>query len=106
LRAPVYDWAGAAGGPSFPSGHTTAATVFALCCVWALSPRVRRDGGRRGMRALWLGAAGYALVVGWTRVWLGVHWSSDVLGGWLYGTAWCSLAAAVLLLTRRRSLRG
>ncbi len=95
LRAPVLDWAGAAGGPSYPSGHTTTATVFALCCAWALTPRARRQ-GPRAVRILWVVAVAYAAVVGWTRVWLGVHWASDVVGGWLYGTAWVAVMAAVL----------
>jgi membrane-associated phospholipid phosphatase len=96
-RPPVADWAGAAGGPSFPSGHTTAATLFAVCAAWALLARVR---GRWPRRALWAAAALYAAVIGWSRIWLGVHWPTDVLGGLLFGVAWtCGVMAA---LPRRR----
>jgi undecaprenyl-diphosphatase len=98
LRAPVADWAGAASGPSYPSGHTTAATLFALSCAWALSSRARPG---RSRRALWLGAACYAVVVGATRVWLGVHWPSDVLGGWLFGTAWFTVTTAAVITAER-----
>lgn len=98
-RPSVADWAGAAGGPTFPSGHTTMATIFATSCVWALAPRTRT----RTQLTLLCGAAGlYAVTVGLTRVWLGVHWPSDALGGWLYGTAWIILAASGLSYIRRR----
>ncbi len=53
-RPPVADWAGAAGGPSFPSGHTTAATLFAVCVAWAL---MARASARWPRRAIWAAAA-------------------------------------------------
>ena len=99
VRPPVADWAGAAGGPAFPSGHTTAATLFALSCAWAIAPRLRPG---RSRTVLWCGAAAYAGLVGWSRVWLGVHWPSDVAGGWLFGVAFAALAAATLTTLRRR----
>jgi undecaprenyl-diphosphatase len=92
-RPPVADWAGAAGGGSFPSGHTTAATMFALAAAWALAGRVR-PGWRR--HAVWAGAGVYAVTVAWSRVWLGVHWPTDVVGGWLFSLAWLAGAAALL----------
>jgi membrane-associated phospholipid phosphatase len=98
-RPPMADWAGAAGGPSFPSGHTTAATLFALSCAWALATRVRAGWPRRAICA---GAAAYAAAVGWSRVWLGVHWPTDVIGGWLFGVAWLGGSIAVILELRRR----
>lgn len=97
---PLEDnWAGTAGGPTFPSGHTTAATIFAACVVWALVPRMQTTAQRVG---LVLAGAAYAGVMGLTRVWLGVHWPSDVVGGWLYGIAAASLAVAAVLAIRRR----
>lgn len=79
---PVPDaWAGAAGGPSFPSGHTTAATVTALLLAWAVTRVVTRRGAQL---AVWLVAAVWAVGVGWSRVWLGVHWPTDVLAAWLF----------------------
>jgi membrane-associated phospholipid phosphatase len=98
-RPPAADWAGTAGGPAFPSGHTTAATVFAAGCTWVLLGRYR-TGWRR--RLVWTGAVTTALLVGWSRVWLGVHWPSDVVGGWLLGTAWSVAAVLVVQLLRRR----
>ena len=98
-RPPVADWAGAAGGPSFPSGHTTAATLFAVCVAWALMARVP---ARWPRRTIWAGAALYAAVVGWSRIWLGVHWSTDVLAGLLFSVAWtCGIMAALPARARR-----
>jgi membrane-associated phospholipid phosphatase len=101
-RPPVADWAGQAGGPSFPSGHTTAATLFALGCAWALLARVQ---SRRTRVVLWAAAGLYVAVIGWSRIWLGVHWPTDVLGGLLFGVAWtCGFMAA--LPVRRNNSAG
>jgi membrane-associated phospholipid phosphatase len=94
-RPPVADWAGAASGASFPSGHTTAATMFALSCAWTIAGRVR-PGWPRG--AVWAGAGAYALTVGWSRVWLGVHWPTDVTAGWLFSAAWTAGFIAAITL--------
>ncbi|GHH50031.1 phosphatase PAP2 family protein [Streptomyces candidus] len=69
---------------AFPSGHAmTAAVTFGLL-LWLL----RLYGAGRGTRA-WLLTAGVVSVVGvgFTRVFLGVHWLTDVLAGWLMGAA-------------------
>jgi phosphatidylserine/phosphatidylglycerophosphate/cardiolipin synthase-like enzyme/membrane-associated phospholipid phosphatase len=103
-RARIEDWAGVAGGPSYPSGHTTAATLFALLCAWAVTSRVAPG---RARVILWSAAVVFALAVGWTRVWLGVHWPSDVTGGLLYGAAWSATCLAVVSWRRsHRSLSG
>ena len=86
------DWAAPASGYAFPSGHTTAATAAAAVVVWA----VHRTSGRRTTRAAaWIAAVIYAAAVGASRVWLGVHWPSDVLGGWLFGAGWTATAAGI-----------
>ncbi|MBT2407783.1 MULTISPECIES: phosphatase PAP2 family protein [unclassified Streptomyces] len=73
---------------AYPSGHAmTAATVCALM-LWLL-PR-RAPAGLVG--TAWALAAVSVLGVGFTRLYLGVHWFSDVLGGWLLGMALAALA--------------
>jgi membrane-associated phospholipid phosphatase len=99
-RPPVADWAGAAGGPSFPSGHTTCATLVALGAGWVIAGRVRAGWPRV---LVWVGAGAWALAVGTSRVWLGVHWPTDVVGGWLFGLTWFAGAATALALLRRRA---
>jgi undecaprenyl-diphosphatase len=98
-RPPQTDWAGAAGGFAFPSGHTTAATIGAGALAWAIT---RHLAGRRARGAVWAGAVVWAATVGWSRVWLGVHWPSDVVGGWLLGTAWLAGMAAAADVVRSR----
>lgn len=97
-RPDLEDWVGVAGGSAFPSGHTTSATLFAAACAWALAPRARTRAARV---VLIVATAGFALAVGWSRIWVGVHWPSDVLGGWLYAIAWSALAVAGVGWLRR-----
>lgn len=106
-RPDTADWLGTAGGPTFPSGHTTTATIVAGAVLWAIAPRLNTS---RARVIACSAAVAYAVLVGSTRVWLGVHWPSDVLGGWLFGVAWVALAESALLFARRRwprpSLKG
>ncbi|MEV7376479.1 phosphatase PAP2 family protein [Streptomyces sp. NPDC090301] len=68
-------------GFSFPSGHAMTATTSCAVLLLVLMPLVPR-----AWRALpWLLAVTTTLGVGYTRVALGVHWVSDVVGGWLLG---------------------
>ncbi|MER5681876.1 MULTISPECIES: phosphatase PAP2 family protein [Streptomyces] len=70
-------------GFSFPSGHAMTATTSFAILLLVLLPLVRR--GWRPL--LWAVAVVSVLGVGFTRVALGVHWFSDVAGGWTLGLA-------------------
>ena len=70
---------------SFPSGHTANATITYLA-IALLVPVKQRN------RAIAVGVAlALALQVGWSRVALGVHWPSDVVGGWAFGLLWVTI---------------
>jgi membrane-associated phospholipid phosphatase len=67
---------------AFPSGHAANATI-----VW-LSLALLVPETARGRRICVVVAAVVALAVGISRPMLGVHWPSDVIGGWAFGLAW------------------
>ena len=96
---------------SFPSGHALGTTVLAVTLVsvvWRYSrrwPYARRRSVRVFSAAV---AALVASAVGVSRVYLGVHWVTDVLGGWLIGGTWaivCLTVAVLLGLRVRASVR-
>ncbi|MCF3103717.1 phosphatase PAP2 family protein [Streptomyces roseoverticillatus] len=77
---------------AFPSGHALTATVTCGLLVWLLW----RHGVRAaGLRAALAAGAVSVLGVGFTRLYLGVHWLSDVVGGWLLGGALVAVSAAL-----------
>jgi len=76
-------------GPSFPSGHSATAAAFYAAAALVLGRRRPALG-----RALLAGGAVFiAVLVAGTRVMLGVHWLTDVIGGLLLGWAWFTVAA-------------
>jgi undecaprenyl-diphosphatase len=89
---------------SFPSGHTAAATVFYGLLAWWLLARVRSPLARALVVA---GAAAMVCLVALSRMYLGVHYLSDVLAAMLESCAWLTVCiTAVSTLRRRRALRG
>ncbi|MGW4299254.1 phosphatase PAP2 family protein [Streptomyces sp. NPDC004376] len=82
-RPALEDPVAHAPGYSFPSGHAMTATTSFAVFLLVLLPLVPS----RARVACWAVAVLSVLGVGFTRVALGVHWFSDVLGGWLLGLA-------------------
>ena len=93
------------GGPdegwSFPSGHATQTIAFygmvAIVLIASYAPR------RRLFFAI--GAVVVTLVVGASRLYLGVHWVTDVLGGYALGLTWLAVAVIATLLLRPTVIR-
>ncbi len=82
-------------GLSFASGHASMSAVVFLTFGALLASTRRRPRERVYILGL---AGGLTLLVGLSRIALGVHWATDVLGGWAVGTAW---AIASLLVAAR-----
>lgn len=78
---------------SFPSGHTVNATVFIGVVTYLLA---RRFHHRLGRALIVVAGIGLAAGVGLSRIYLGYHWTTDVIASWLIAVAWL---AVVLLVT-------
>ncbi len=85
---------------SFPSGHAMLSAVVYLTLGVLLSRLVANAWARAWCLVV---AMGITLLVGLSRLYLGVHYPTDVLGGWAAGMAW---ALACWLLARRLQRRG
>jgi undecaprenyl-diphosphatase len=70
---------------SFPSGHATSSMIFFLTLALVLAA------GTRWRCPAVTGAILLSLAIGTSRVMLGVHWPSDVIGGWAFGMVWVLL---------------
>ena len=82
-----------AGGSSFPSGHSFNSAVVYVGIALALAALSARREVRWSMIA---GAALVTALIALSRVWLGVHYPSDAMAGWLGGMAWALTASALL----------
>jgi len=88
------------GSPSFPSGHAMLSAIVYLTLGALLAQLTER----RWLKAYVLGVAVMlTFLVGLTRVFLGVHYLTDVLGGWMAGLAWAVFMALVVRAAKRRS---
>lgn len=80
---------------SFPSGHSASAAAVYLTIAALIAIHVKRRAVRRYVYAA---AVLVILIIGVSRIYLGVHYPTDVIGGFAFGAAW---AALVLFAARR-----
>ena len=82
-RPDVIDHLDHVSSASYPSGHATSAAVVYLLLAWLAPPRWRA--------AAWTLAATMIILNGFSRIMLGVHWASDIVGGTMLGIAFALL---------------
>lgn len=88
---------------SFPSGHSMAGSIFYLTIGALLARTAQR---RREKTYLMCAAVLITFLIGFSRVYLGVHYPTDVLAGWSAGAAWAMLCWFVAdWLARRGTLK-
>ncbi|WP_405786349.1 phosphatase PAP2 family protein [Streptomyces sp. NBC_01367] len=97
-RPPADEWTWSASGYAMPSGHTTTSAAVAVLLTAGVYRAVRG----RARRPLLVMPALWAAAVGVSRVFLGMHWPTDVLAGWLLTALWAGLLGTFLILRRRR----
>jgi undecaprenyl-diphosphatase len=85
---------------SLPSGHAAnSAAVYGAIALVATVLWWRK----RQRRTIWAAAGMLVFLIGLSRVWLGVHWPSDVVAGWLVGAGWALLLAVLLKPVQARA---
>lgn len=85
---------------SFPSGHAMMSTICYIALAWIITTIAGSTGARRMLA--YGGAAVLILGIGLSRVYLGVHYPSDVLGGVAAGAAWLAVCLTTAHLVRSR----
>jgi undecaprenyl-diphosphatase len=89
---------------SFPSGHSVMSACFYGVVAAILTVRMT---SRPARIAIWMGAALLALAIGFSRVYLGVHYPTDVLAGYAAAAIWVgSVRSGYEIWLRRRARRG
>jgi undecaprenyl-diphosphatase len=95
-RPTFADPVATAHGMSFPSGHSMAVTVNYGALLLVFLPAM----AKKWRLVAWITAIGLILAVGVSRLVLGVHFVTDVLGGYLLGLAWLALSTAAFSIWR------
>jgi undecaprenyl-diphosphatase len=88
--------------PSFPSGHSLFSFCFYGVLAGLLADRIE---SRQWQVLIWTFAAVLVGAIGLSRIYLGVHYPSDVLAGYLTGTLWVSTMVALDRMRKRRKER-
>jgi undecaprenyl-diphosphatase len=89
---PALSWAHALPDYSFPSGHSMNSLAFGLALAFVAW---RLAGPRRGLVAL-VAAASVSAIIGLSRIYLGYHYATDVIGGFAGAILWVVIVVAVL----------
>jgi membrane-associated phospholipid phosphatase len=85
---------------SFPSGHSMGSTICYVMLAFIVIALAKP--ARLARVAIWIVSVAIVLLVGFSRLYLGVHYPSDVVGGFAAGAAWLAVCLTTLDVARRR----
>jgi len=88
-RPDLWQWIVNESSFSFPSGHASASFALALTIVLLLWQT-------KWQLTACIAAGVYVLLIGTSRLYLGVHFPTDILGGWLLATLWVTCSAGII----------
>ncbi len=101
-RPTVVDHLANVSNASFPSGHAMISTAILLTVGVMLAETQKTAVARTYLMA---GAGVLSVLIGVSRIYLGVHWPTDVLAGWCFGAVWALVVFAANRALRRRAAR-
>lgn len=100
---PASDHLVQVGGHSYPSGHSLGAAAIYFLVAFLVIRHFRSHSARAAILA---STAMLVLLIGLSRLYLGVHYLSDVVSGLCFGTGWACLVTSIFFVLRQRSRRG
>ena len=84
---------------SFPSGHSAMGAAISLMVAWIVA---NRHAQKRVKAFAWIVGGLTMFAIGFSRAFLGVHWTSDVLAGWGVGATWACLCIGLAFTLQQR----